>query len=61
MPIDIVRFKTDKLVKNKPRSTDTTITIKVSSELRLQWNLYCMQNDINQRKTLENFLIELMK
>jgi len=59
--INIKQFKTNRIVKNKKRSVDTTITIKVSSELRLKWNKYCMDHNINQRATLENFLIEIIK
>lgn len=59
--MNIQKFKQNKLVKNKYRSTDTTITIKVSRDLRNKWNLFCINNDINQRKTLENFIEEVIK
>lgn len=59
--MNITKFKQTKVVKNKHLSKDTTITIKTSHDIRNQWNIYCLQNNINQRKTLENFLVELIK
>ena len=58
--MDIIEFKKRRIVK-KNKSKNTTITIKVDSELRSKWNIFCEENNINQRATLTNFLIDLME
>ena len=60
--MNIEKFKnSNSLVKNKFKSIDTTITIKTSHEIRNIWNSWCIKNDVNARKTLENFIIEITK
>ena len=57
---NIVKFKGG-IIKNKKRSKDTTITIKVDSELRHEWNKFCINNDVNQRATLETIIKQIIR
>lgn len=49
------------IVKNTNKRGSTTVTIKVTSELKHEWEKFCINNNINQSQTLKNVLIEIMK
>ena len=49
------------LVKNTNKRGSTTVTIKVTSELKHEWEKFCINNDINQSQTLQNVLKEIMR
>lgn len=49
------------IVKNTNTRGDTTITIKVKSEFKHEWEKFCINNDINVSATLQNVLKQLIE
>ena len=54
-------MKDSRIVKNTNKRGDTTITVKVKSDFKHEWDKFCINNNINASATLQNVLKDLME
>ena len=50
------------IVKNKKtdKKINSTITIKTTVDFKTKWDLWCIENNVNKKQTLEVVLTKLM-
>jgi len=50
------------IIHNKKTNNiiNSTITIKATVEMKIKWDLWCIENNVNKKQTLEMILIKLM-